>query len=197
MKNLFFSSLIIFFSASAFAAKVGAPAPQFKSMDAFNKPVSLADYKGKWVVLEWYNKDCPYVKKHYDSKNMQTLQKKYTDRGVVWLTIISSAKDKQGYLEGAKAQNQISLASMSSSHLIIDASGEIGKAYEAKTTPHMFVINPEQKLVYAGAIDDNNSSDPKVIAKSKNYVDMALAEGLENKPITTATSSPYGCSVKY
>lgn len=197
MKALISSSLVLLFSVSAFAAKVGAPAPQFKSMDAFNKPVALSDYKGKWIVLEWYNKDCPYVKKHYDSKNMQTLQKKFADKGVVWLTIISSAKDKQGYLEGVKAQNQIASVGMNSSHLIIDASGEIGKAYEAKTTPHMFVINPDQKLVYAGAIDDNNSSDPKVIANSKNYVDMALSAGMDNKPITTATTSPYGCSVKY
>lgn len=195
MKGLL--SLVFLFSTTAFAAKVGSPAPQFKAKDAFGKEVSLADYKGKWVVLEWYNKDCPYVKKHYGSNNMQTLQKKYADKGAVWLTLISSAKGEQGYLDNSAAQKQMKDTKMASAHLLIDPSGEVGKAYDAKTTPHMFVINPEQTIAYAGAIDDNNSSDPKVIAKSKNFVDLALASGMENKPITTSSTAPYGCSIKY
>jgi peroxiredoxin len=197
MKILSIIATLSLLGQFAFASKVGEAAPQFKSVDAYNKTISLNDFKGQWVVLEWYNKDCPYVKKHYGSKNMQKLQKKFTDKKVVWLTVLSSAKDKQGYLDAKEAQAHIKDSGLNATHLILDSSGEVGKLYKAKTTPHMYVVNPEQKLVYAGAIDDNSSSDPKVIPTSKNYIDLALSAGLENKTIETASTPPYGCSVKY
>lgn len=179
------------------AAKVNEAAPAFTGTDAGGKAHKLSDYKGKWVVLEWYNKDCPYVKKHYGSGNMQALQTEFTGKGVQWLTVISSAKGTQGYLDPKAALKDSADAKAAASALLIDEAGKIGKAYGAKTTPHMFVINPEGKVVYAGAIDDNDSSNPEVIAKSKNYVVAALNAGLEGKPIEVSSTRPYGCSVKY
>ncbi|ACE84182.1 thioredoxin family protein [Cellvibrio japonicus] len=174
----------------------GKPAPDFSLEDANGKNHALADYKGKWVVLEWFNKDCPYVKKHYGSNNMQSLQAKYGEQ-VEWLTIISSAKGKQGYLEPAQAVKVKADHNMVSEALLLDPSGATGKAYGAKTTPHMYIINPDGQVVYAGAIDDNDSANPAVIPTSKNYVAAALDEALAGKPITTASTRPYGCSVKY
>lgn len=175
----------------------GQAAPLFEGKDAHGKTQKLSSYKGKWVVLEWFNKDCPYVKKHYDSGNMPKLQKEYTGKGVIWLTVLSSAKGKQGYTDGPEALKVAADKKSAASDLILDPTGTIGKAYGAKTTPHMFVINPEGKVIYAGAIDDNDSADPAVIAASKNYVRVALDEAMAGKPVTTATSRPYGCSVKY
>ena len=175
----------------------GQPAPAFDVKDASGKSQTLAALKGKWVVLEWTNKDCPYVKKHYSSKNMQGLQKTYTGKGVTWLTVISSKKGEQGNLSPADALKVAKENGSSSTAVLIDESGAMGKAYGAKTTPHMFVINPEGKVVYAGGIDDNDSANSAVIAKSKNYVSAALDAGLAGKAIETASARPYGCSVKY
>lgn len=175
----------------------GQAAPAFETKDANGKDQKLAAYKGKWVVLEWTNKDCPFVRKHYESKNMQTLQKTYTAKGVTWLSVLSSANGKQGYLDAAGAKANGAAVGSNATALLLDPTGTIGKAYGAKTTPHMFVIDPKGVVVYAGAIDDNNSADQAVIAKSKNYVAAALDAGLAGKPIETATSQSYGCSVKY
>ena len=175
----------------------GQPAPTFEVKDATGKNVKLADLKGKWVVMEWFNKDCPYVKKHYGSGNMQKLQKTYTEKGVEWLTVISSAKGKQGNLSPADAVKLASANNSAAKAILLDESGTVGKAYGAKTTPHMYVINPEGKVVYAGGIDDNDSSDPKVIPQSKNFVVAALDQGMAGKPIEKASATPYGCSVKY
>lgn len=216
MKNLF---MILIASVSlplcsAFAAAPPAmPAPAFEVKDAAGKTHKLSDYAGRWVILEWYNKDCPYVKKHYDSGNMQKLQeeltakkapsmaakdkKKAAGKEVAWLTVISSAPGKQGYLSPAEALKQQETVKSKADGILIDADGKMGKAYDAKTTPHMFVINPKGQVVYAGAIDDNDSADPAVIAKSVNYVRRALDEAMNGKPITTASSRAYGCSVKY
>lgn len=178
-------------------AVVGQPAPAFESKDATGKTQSLSAYKGKWVVMEWFNKDCPYIKKHYNSQNMQKLQKEYTSRGAVWLTVLSSAKGKQGYTDAAETLKVAKENGSAATALILDPTGTVGHAYGAKTSPHMFVINPQGVVVYNGAIDDNDSSDASVIPKSKNYVQAALNEGMAGKPITVATSRPYGCGVKY
>jgi peroxiredoxin len=177
--------------------KVDSPAPAFNVKDSAGKAHTLADSKGKWLVLEWYNKDCPYVRKHYDAKNMQKLQEQYTGKGVVWYSVISSAKGKQGFLENAEVAPNLTQEAAKPTAVLIDSDGVMGKAYGAKTTPHMFVINPEGKVVYAGAIDDNNSADSKVIPKSKNYVAAALDAGMAGKPIEKKATAAYGCGVKY
>lgn len=199
MKSKFFSALLMLsLSSFAFAeVKPNTTAPDFKLTDMNGKEHKLSEFKGKWVVMEWFNKDCPFVKKHYGSNNMQTLQKNYTDKGVVWLTIYSSAKGNQGYQEAADAIKTQQELKGNSSFLLADNSGVVGKLYGAQTTPHMFVISPEAKVVYTGAIDDNNSPDPKVIATSKNYVAQALDSAMANKPVATAHAKPYGCGVKY
>ncbi len=176
----------------------GKAAPDFSVTDAAGKVHTLADYKGQWLVLEWFNKDCPFVKKHYGSNNMQGLQQKYTEKGVKWLTIISSAEGKQGYLTAEQALKEAESHKLAASApFLLDPSGTLGRAYDAKTTPHMYIINPEGVLVYAGAIDDNSSANPAVIPESKNYVAAALDEVLAGKPVTVASSQPYGCTIKY
>lgn len=199
MNKIILTIAAVGFSAATALAevKVDAPAPTFNELDGMGKAHQLSDYKGQWVVLEWYNKDCPYVKKHYGSQNMQKLQAEYTKKGVAWLTVNSSAKGKQGYLDGAGTIENAKSAGAASTAVLIDADGTMGKAYAAKTTPHMFVINPEGKVVYAGAIDSDDSSDPKTIAKATNYVRAALDAGMSGKMVATKTSKPYGCSVKY
>ncbi|SHF52085.1 Peroxiredoxin [Microbulbifer donghaiensis] len=185
--------------ALALAAAIpGEPAPAFSEVDAEGKSHSLEDYKGQWLVIEWFNKDCPYVRKHYGSGNMQALQKKYTGQDVNWLTVISSAKGKQGYLEPAQAMAVAASHSLNTSApFLLDSDGSMGRAYGAKTTPHMFVINPEGKVVYAGAIDDNDSANPAVIPQSNNYVSAALDASLSGQAVAVASSRAYGCSVKY
>lgn len=177
--------------------KVDAPAPAFSVKDATGKAHTLADAKGKWVVLEWYNKDCPYVRKHYDSRNMQGLQTKYMAQGVMWYTVISSATGKQGFLANAEVAPNFTKEGAKPTAVLIDADGTMGKAYGAKTTPHMYVINPQGNVVYAGAIDDNNSADAKVIPKSVNYIAAALDAGMAGKAVEKKSTAAYGCSVKY
>lgn len=198
MKNMILALVLFATPALAFAAaEPGKAAPKFEVADANGKTFKTADLKGKWVVLEWFNKDCPYVKKHYGSGNMQKLQAEFTQKGVQWLTVISSAKGKQGYLTPAETLKESASQKSAATATLIDDSGRMGKAYGAKTTPHMFVINPEGKVVYAGAIDDNDSSDPEVIPSSKNYVKAALEAGMAGKPVEVASTRAYGCSVKY
>lgn len=197
MKTIFFS-LFLSFSTITFAEVTPqSVAPDFKLNDLQGKERALSDFKGKWVVLEWFNKDCPFVKKHYGSRNMQGLQKAYTEKGVIWLTINSSAKGKQGHEEPLEAQETIKSLKAAQTYLLADTNGVVGRLYGAKTTPHMFVISPEQKVVYAGAIDDISSSDPADIPKSKNYVALALDAGMANKTVAVASAKPYGCAVKY
>ncbi|WP_413578651.1 redoxin domain-containing protein [Bdellovibrio sp. HCB290] len=198
MKNLMLVIVTTLISSFAFAdAKVGSPAPDFAVTDAQGKPQNLKDYKGKYVILEWYNKDCPYVRKHYDSKNMQKIQADMTGKGVVWLTVISSAKEKQGYLAPAEAIANGAKEASKASAILLDASGTMGKAYGAKTTPHMFLIDPEGKIRYAGAIDDNDSSDKKTVETAQNYIVAATSSAMKGEKIAKETSKPYGCSVKY
>jgi peroxiredoxin len=182
---------------STHASKVGAPAPNFKGTDSKGAVHNLSDFKGKWVVLEWHNEGCPYVKKHYGGQNMQKLQKEWTAKGVVWLTILSSSAGQQGHMEPAQANAYFAKQNAAPSAILLDPSGEIGRLYDAKTTPHMFVINPDGVLVYNGAIDDKPTSEQADLATASNYVSAALTEGMAGKAVTTATSRPYGCGIKY
>lgn len=188
---------ILWTNASFAEVKAGELAPAFLEKDQAGKNHSLHSYKGKWVVLEWYNEGCPYAGKHYKSHNMQKLQSTYRAKGVVWLTVVSSAEGKQGYIPPTEAAAHMKKAKMNSSALLLDSDGSMGRAYDAKTTPHMFVINPEGKVVYVGAIDDNDSANPETIKTSKNYVSAALDAGLSKKHIAVDSTRPYGCSVKY
>ena len=190
-------------AASAAAAHVetaprpGAMAPDFTLTDAAGKSHTLSSYQGKWVVLEWVNYDCPFVKKHYGSGNMQKLQKAALDKGAVWLSINSSAPGKQGHFEGAALAKRIADAKAVPAAYLIDTEGKVGMEYKAKTTPTMFVINPEGKVVYAGAIDDKASTDQEDVATAKNYVTAALEAGMAGKAVQTSSTQSYGCGVKY
>jgi peroxiredoxin len=176
---------------------VGSAAPDFSLTDAKGKAHSLLQYKGKYVVLEWFNPECPFVKKHYGSGNMQKLQEEYTNKGVTWLTIDSSAPGTEGSLSADAASKVMTGWKTRQTALLLDPDGKAGRAYGAKNTPNMVVINPEGKIVYEGAIDSKATPNPADIPNSTNYVKVALDESLEGKPVTTSTTKPYGYSVKY
>jgi peroxiredoxin len=178
-------------------ARIGAPAPTFSLTDSNGKSVSLADFKGKTVVLEWTNHDCPYVRKHYGGGNMQALQKKWTAQGVVWLTLISSAKGEQGYVTPEEANKLTQERAAAPTAVLFDTKGDVGRAYGAQTTPHMYVITGEGKLVYMGGIDDKPTTRLEDLKTAKNFVDAALTEVSQGKPVSVTTARPYGCSVKY
>lgn len=184
-------------STLAFGATVGKPAPDFSLPSSAGKSVKLSEHKGKIVVLEWLNHGCPFVRKHYDSKNMQDLQKKYTGKGVVWLSVISSAPGKQGHSTAVSAEAEKKKNNSAATAILIDEKGEVGKLYGAKTTPHMYVIDSKGSLVYMGAIDDNSSADPADVKTAKNYVTAALESTLAGKKVETTQTESYGCSVKY
>jgi peroxiredoxin len=188
---------IICATLTAYAVRVGDPAPDFTGTDSHGQTHKLADYRGKFVVLEWTNNGCPYTQKHYESGNMQSLQKQWTSKGVVWLTVLSSAPGQQGYMTAADENAFIVKEHADPTAALLDPTGNIGHQYEAKTTPHIFVIDPAGKVVYVGAIDDHPTTDPGDIKASKNYVSAALTEAMAGKPIETAYTRPYGCSVKY
>ncbi len=179
------------------AATVGQPAPAFTATDVSGKPVSLADFKGRHVVLEWVNPGCPYVQKHYGSSNMQATQKAATDQGVVWLAISTTARDHADYKAPADLAAWMKSAKASATATLMDADGTVGRTYGARTTPHMYIVNPAGTLVYAGAIDSKPSANPADIPGATNHVKQALAESLAGKPVSVANTRPYGCSVKY
>jgi peroxiredoxin len=191
------SSLLATTLLAADSPPVGSAAPDFSLPDANGKTHSLAQYKGKYVVLEWFNPECPFVKKHYGSDNMQKLQQEYTSKGVVWLSIDSSAPGTEGSLTPEQAKSTMNSWKTHQTALLLDPEGKAGRAFGAKNTPHMFVINPEGKVVYEGAIDSKATPNPADIPSSTNYVKVALDESISGKPVTTATTKPYGCSVKY
>jgi thioredoxin-related protein len=192
------SLLAVILTATAWAApKVGDPAPEISATDTNGKAHTLAQYKGKYVVLEWTNPECPFVRKHYDSGNMQKLQKEYTGKGVVWLIVNSSAAGKQGNYSPEKWNEILKQKDAAPTALLLDPNGNAGRAYEAKTTPQLVVINPEGNLIYEGAIDSIASANPSDIPKATNYVKASLDEAMAGKPVTTAASKPYGCGVKY
>lgn len=182
---------------AAQAATVGQPAPPFELKDAGGKTIKLTDFKGKHVVLEWTNPSCPFVAKHYGSQNMQGLQKEFTAKEVVWLTISSTAPGTSDYLTPAALAAKYQAWGASASRLLLDDSGAVGKAYAAKTTPHLFVIDPKGTLVYAGGIDDKRSADPADVKSAKNFVRAALVESLAGKTVSVPTAAPYGCGIKY
>jgi peroxiredoxin len=177
-------------------APVGQPAPAFAVTDLAGKPVKIEDFKGKTVVLEWHNFGCPFVQKHYRSGNMQALQKKYGN-DVVWLAVNSTNKSASDYTEPAKLSTQLRDFGAAPAKYLMDEPGTMGKAYGAKTTPHMYIIDPSGKLVYNGAIDDKRSTNPEDVKTSKNYVVAALEEMKAGKPVSVASTTPYGCTVKY
>jgi len=179
------------------APPVGSAAPDFSLTDAKGKTHSLSEYKGKYVVLEWFNPECPFVKKHYGSSNMQNLQKQYTDKGVVWLTIDSNAPGSQGSLTPEGAEKITTGWNTHQTALLLDPDGKAGRAYGAKNTPNMVIVNPEGKIAYEGAIDSKASPNPADIPSSTNYVKAALDQSLAGKPITTPQTKPYGCHVTY
>lgn len=179
------------------APAVGSPAPDFSLTDSAGKTHRLGEHKGKYVVLEWTNPGCPFVRKHYDSGNIPKLQAEYVKKGVVWLAVDSSASGKEGYLAGDDATKAKDGDYAAASALLLDADGKVGHLYGATNTPHLYIVDPEGKLIYSGAIDSIASADKGDIAKATNYVRAALDEAMANKPVTKASSKAYGCSVKY
>ena len=186
----------VMFAAEA-AVNINQPAPDFSGVDSNGKTHTLSDYRGRTVVLEWTNHDCPYVRKHYDSGNMQDLQKAATSDGIIWLSIISSAPRKQGHVSGSEANTLTAQRKASPTAVILDEKGEIGRLYGAKTTPHMYIIDAKGTLVYMGGIDSIPSSNMADIERATNYVDAALRALAAGKPVTDAVTRPYGCSVEY
>jgi peroxiredoxin len=198
--KLLLTAVITLAGGALYAADVppvGSAAPGFSLKDTKGETHSLNQYKGKYVVLEWFNPECPFVKKHYGSDNMQKLQKEFTDKGVVWLTIDSSAEGKEGYVSADQANKIMTQWKTHQTALLIDPDGVAGKAYGSKNTPNMVIINPDGKIVYEGAIDSKASPNPADIPSSTNYVKSALEESLAGKPVSNAQTKPYGCSVKY
>jgi len=196
-RTLIAASALAFTVAAQAAPSVGQAAPDFTLKDANGKTVKLSDFKGKHVVLEWTNPGCPYVQKHYNSGNMPATQKDAVDKGVVWLAINSTEKDSGDYLEPAKLVGWMAQRKSQPTLTLMDEEGTAGKAYGARTTPHMYIVNPQGQLVYAGGIDSIPSSNPDDIKKAVNYVKQGLGEALAGKPISAATTRPYGCSIKY
>ena len=172
-------------------------APDFKGTDTNGLEHSLSQYRGKYVVLEWANKGCPFDQKHYLSGSMENLQKEWTAKGVVWLSVISSAPGTQGYVSPAEENTYIKTMHVASTAVLLDPTGAIGRLYEAKTTPHMFVIDPTGKLIYQGAIDNKPTTDQADLKGADNYLNDALNASMSGKPIAVSTTRPYGCSVKY
>lgn len=201
MKKLLFvatlASLSLVAGSAGATATVGQPAPAFTATDASGKTVSLADFKGRTVVLEWVNPGCPFVQKHYNAANMQGTQKEAAAKGVVWLAINSTAADAGDYLPPAEMAKWMQQQKAAATATLMDADGKVGRAYGARTTPHMYIVDPAGKLVYAGGIDDKATANPADIPRATNYVKAALNESLAGKPVSQASTRPYGCSIKY
>jgi len=190
-------SALLALSLSAWAVRVGDPAPDFTGTDSNGQTHKLSEYRGKYVVLEWTNNGCPYTRKHYTSGNMQNLQKQWTAKGVIWLTVLSSAPGSQGYMTAPAENAYMEKVHATPTAALLDPTGVVGHEFDAKTTPDMYVIDPEGKLIYAGAIDDHPTTDPSDIAHSKNYVSDALTQAMAGQQVAVTYTRPYGCSVKY
>jgi peroxiredoxin len=199
-KPLFRLALITFalyVGGASAAARVGEPAPDFAGVDTQGKTHRLTDYRGKTVVLEWTNHDCPYVRKHYGAGNMQNQQREAAAQGVVWLSVISSAPGKQGHVSPAEADALTQSRNAAPLAVILDPEGRMGRAYGAKTTPHLYIIDEAGALVYRGGIDSIATADPDDIPQATQYVRVALQERAAGASISAAVTRPYGCSVKY
>ena len=190
-------ALLVAAGTALAAPQIGQPAPAFTLTDSTGQSHNLSDFKGKFVVLEWLNHGCPFVVKHYESGNMQKLQKEYTGQDVVWLSIVSSAPGKQGHMTPEETNQAKAEKGSAATAVLIDEDGTVGRLYNAKVTPEMFIINPEGVLVYMGAIDDKKSTDPADVAGAKNYVKQALDEAMSGQPVSESSTTAYGCSVKY
>lgn len=197
LKNLFLIAILSLGTVIDAAVETGSPAPEFTLSDSTGTKHKLSDFKGKYVVLEWTNHQCPFVKKFYANGDMQSLQEEMTEQGVVWLQVLSSAEGKQGYLTASEAESLRTQQAVGSTALLLDAEGVVGQKYGARTTPHMFLINPEGLLIYQGAIDNIKSTKSADIAGATNYVKSAYECAVAGNPIDPATTVPYGCSVKY
>jgi hypothetical protein len=184
-------------SALFSAARVGEAAPEFTATASDGKSYRLADYRGKYVVLEWHNNGCPYVGKHYKSGNMQRLQKEWTGRGVAWFTVLSSAPGQQGYVSASEENEYVRKMQAAPTAALLDPTGQVGHLYEAKTSPQMIVINPQGVVIYDGAIDDKPTTDLEDVPGATNYVSLALEQAMAGNQVATTTTRPYGCSVKY
>jgi peroxiredoxin len=192
-----FAGALLALPSSAQMARVGDAAPAFTATDSQGKAQSLDQYRGKFVVLEWHNQGCPYTKKHYVSGNMQTLQKEWTGKGVVWFTVISSAPGAQGFVTASQENDYLAQMHAAPTAALLDPDGKLGRLYNAKTTPDMYVIDPAGKLVYTGAIDNRPTPDAEDIKGADNYVSDALTAAMAGKPVATPYTRSYGCSVKY
>jgi len=177
--------------------KVGAPAPAFSAVNSEGKTVKLSDFSGKTIVLEWTNDGCPYVRKHYGSGNMQALQKKWTEQGIIWLSVISSPPGEQGFADGARANSLTAERKASPTAVLLDPKQQVARAYGATVTPHMYIVKADGTLAYAGGIDDKPTTRPADVKDAKNFVDEALAELKAGKPVSTSATRAYGCTVKY
>jgi hypothetical protein len=191
------AAALAFIPAAAQTAKVGSPAPDFTATDSHGETHSLSQYRGKYVVLEWHNNGCPYTRKHYSSGNMQSLQKEWTAKGVVWFTVLSSAPGEQGYMTGSAENDYLAKMHAAPTAALLDPEGKLGHLYSAKTTPQMIVIDPNGNLIYDGAIDNRPTPDPDDIKGADNYLTDALTAAMAGKPVNPAYTRPYGCSVKY
>jgi len=197
-KLIVLSALAAFAAQGAFAEAVpGQDAPAATFTCTGGKSHAVADFKGKYVVLEWTNPGCPFVKKHYGSGNMQKLQKELTGQGVVWLTVNSAAPGKAGHMTAAKWDVLAKEQGSAASARVVDESGEVGRAFGAKTTPHSFVVGPDGKVLYTGALDDKPTTDVADLAGAVNYVKQAIEESKAGRPVSTPRTPPYGCGVKY
>jgi len=190
-------ALSLSLTTATLALPPDAPAPDFKAQDADGHTQTLSQYRGKYVVLEWANQGCPYDRKHYLSGSMESLQREWTAKGVIWLSVISSAQGEQGYVTPPEELVYLKTMHAAPTAAILDPAGTVGRLYGAKTTPHMFVIDPAGKLIYQGAIDDRPTPDQADLKGARNYVSEALTDAMGGKSIQIASTRPYGCSVKY
>jgi hypothetical protein len=181
----------------AFAVAPGTPAPDFKGTDSNGTQHTLSEYRGKYVILEWANKGCPYDQKHYLSGSMENLQKEWTAKGVIWLSVISSAPGEQGYVTPSEENTYLKTMHAAPTAALLDPTSTIARLYEAKTTPHIFVIDPVGKLIYQGAIDDKPTTEQADLKGARNYLNEALTAAMAGNPVPVASTRPYGCSVKY
>jgi AhpC/TSA family len=185
------------FTLPALAVAPGTAAPDFKGTDSNGVQHSLSEYRGKYVVLEWANQGCPYDRKHYLSGSIESQQRDWTAKGVVWLSVISSAPGEQGYVTPSEENTYLKKMNAAPTAALLDPTGAIGRLYEAKTTPHIFVIDPTGKLIYQGALDDKPTPDQEDLKGARNYLNETLTAAMAGKPIQVASTRPYGCSVKY
>jgi peroxiredoxin len=198
VRTTLIATLALFFITAANAALApGQAAPDFTLTGIDGKRYKLSDFRGKLVVLEWFNSECPFVQKHYESGNMQKLQSKYVGKGIVWLGINSTSPKHSNYRDPARSQAILQEWKSTPSAFLLDPDGKVGLAYGARTTPHMYIVDPTGKLIYMGGIDDKPSSSQRDIPDAKNYVAVALDETLGGKTIANSNTRPYGCSIKY